>query len=228
MPEAPDTKDLPKMFLDDFSGLRRWAMDRSFRRITVASTKKSFADKSHYKKVRMPAAESSVLINNGLSFKLFDRTHNFWVAGRFSGSNALRHCTPPTPTSSPYTPLHFSVCGTHHTSNDVISRQADCPKELSLHEHMAYSGLRSGGLLQWLNIAREIASSSLSFRREEVHTLITQAALQLGPLSDGVREWHEDLDHLDFGRTLLRELDSHLEKIEANWLEEVTIRTIGM
>jgi hypothetical protein len=93
---------------------------------------------------------------------------------------------------------------------------------------MAYSGLRSGGLLQWLNIAREIASSSLSFRREEVHTLITQAALQLGPLSDGVREWHEDLDRLDFGRTLLRELDSHLEKIEANWLEEVTIRTIGM
>jgi hypothetical protein len=228
MPESSDKKDRPKKFLDTFSGLRRWAVHRSFHRITISSTKKSFADQSHYKKVRIPAAESSVLINNGLSFKLFDRTRKSWVVGRFFGSSALRHCTPPTPTSSPYTPLHFSVCGTHHTSNDVISRQADCPNELSLHEYMAYSGLRSGGLLQWLNIAREIASSSLSFRREEVHTLIAQAALQLGPLSDGVREWHEDLDHLDFGRTLLRELDSHLEKIEANWLEEVTIRTIGM
>ncbi|KAI0253215.1 hypothetical protein BJV78DRAFT_1302727 [Lactifluus subvellereus] len=226
MPKARHTQDRPESFLDAFSGLSRWAVHRSFHRITIASTTKSFADRSHYKSVRIPADESSVLINNGLSFKLFDRTRNSWVAGRFFGSSALRHCTPPAPTSGPYTPLHFSVCGTQHTSNDVISRQADCPNELSLHEYMAFSGLRSGGLLQWLNIIREIASSSLSFRREEVHTLITQAALQLGPLSDGVREWHEDLGHLDFGMTLLRELDSHLEKIEANWLEEVTIRTI--
>jgi hypothetical protein len=228
MPEAQDTQDRPQIFLDTFSGLRQWTAHRSFHRITVASTKKSFADQTHYKNVQMPARESSVLVDNGLSCKLFDRTREVWVEGRFFGSSTLRHCIPSTPTSGPYTPLHFYVCGTHHTSNDIISRQDDCPNELSLHEYMAYSGLRSGGLLQWLNIAREIASSSLSFRREEVHTLIAQAALQLGPLSDGVREWHEDLDHLDFGGTLLRELDSHLEKIEANWLEEVTIRTIGM
>jgi hypothetical protein len=119
------------------------------------------------------------------------------------------------------------VSGTEHTSNDIIACQADCPKEITLHEFIAFSGLRSGPRLQWLNIARELASPYLSFRREEVHTLVTQAAWQLGPLSDGVREWHVDLSISTFGNALLRELESHLEKIGTNWLEEVTVRTIG-
>ena len=92
---------------------------------------------------------------------------------------------------------------------------------------MAFSSLRSGPRLQWLNIARELSSTSLSFRREEVHTLITHAAWQLGPLVDGQRKWHIDLEIPSFGWTLLRELESLLERIEANWLEEVTIRTLG-
>jgi hypothetical protein len=119
------------------------------------------------------------------------------------------------------------VSGTQHTPNDILASQADCPEEITLHEFIAFSGLRSGPRLQWLNIARELASPYLSFRREEVHTLVTQAAWQLGPLSDGVREWHIDLNIPSFGNTLLRELESLLEKIRTNWLEEVTVRTIG-
>ena len=96
-----------------------------------------------------------------------------------------------------------------------------------LHEFLAFSGLRSGPRLQWLNIARELASPFLTFHREEVHTLVTQAAWQLGPLSDDVREWHLDLSFSTFGNAILRELESLLEKVETNWLEEVTVRTIG-
>jgi hypothetical protein len=120
------------------------------------------------------------------------------------------------------------VSGTQHPPNDIIAAQADCPKELSLHEFIAFAGLRSGPRLQWLNIARELASPFLSFRREEVHTLITQAAWQLGPLVDGVREWHVDLNISSFGKVLLGELESLLEKIKANWLEEVAVRTISV
>jgi hypothetical protein len=93
---------------------------------------------------------------------------------------------------------------------------------------MAFAGLRSGPRLQWLNIAREVPSPSLSFHREEVHTLITQAAWQLGPLTGSVREWHLDLGNPIFEKTLLQELDTLVGRIEANWKEEVTIRTIGM
>ena len=55
-----------------------------------------------------------------------------------------------------------------------------------------------------------------------------QAAWQLGPLSDGVREWHVDLGVSSFGNVLLHKLESLLEKVRANWLEEVAVQTVGM
>ncbi len=228
MPNASDNADKPKLLLDTFSGLRDWAVCHEYHRITIGSTTKSFRDQTHYKKVQIPADDSDVLLNNGLSFKLYDRKAKSWAARSFLESTIANFCAPLIPVSSPYGKIHSFVCGTHHTSNEVIAAQADCPPELSPHEYMAFSGLRSGPRLQWLNIARELSSPSLSFRREEVHTLITQAAWHLGPLSDGVREWHTDLGISSFGWTLLHELENLLGRIEANWLEEVTIRTIGM
>ena len=225
--KASGSADQPKLLLDTFSGLRDWAVRHTYHRITIGSTTKSFSDQTHFKRVQIPAKESNVLVNNGLSFKLYDRETNSWAEWPSLGSTITTFCTPPVPVSSPYGRLHAYVSGTHHTSNEVIAAQSDCPPELSPHEYMAFSGLRSGPRLQWLNIARELASPSLSFRREEVHTLITQAAWHLGPLSDGVREWHIDLEIPSFGWTLLQELEGLLGRIEANWLEEATIRTIG-
>ncbi|KAH9035653.1 hypothetical protein EDB85DRAFT_1889231 [Lactarius pseudohatsudake] len=226
MPNPTDRAE-PKLLLDVYSGLRHWAVRHDYHRITIASTTKSFSDQTHYKSVDIPADISDVLLNNGLSFKLFDRTSALWAAGPFE-STIADTCAPPIPTSTPYSKLHSFVSGTHHTSNATIASQADCPPELSLHEYMAFAGLRSGPRLQWLNIMREIPSPSLPFRREEVHTLITQAAWQLGPLSDDVREWHLDLSYPGFRKTLLKELDTLLERVKANWLEEVTIRTIAL
>ncbi len=226
MPNATDHAE-PKLLSDAYSGLRDWAVHHKYHRITIASTTKSFSDQTHYKSVRIPADDSDVLLNNGLSFRLYDHMANSWAARSFLRSDITNLCTPPVPVSSPYGKIHSFVSRTHHTSNEVISAQADCPQELSLHEYMAFAGLRSGPRLQWLNIARELPSPSLSFRREEVHTLITQAAWQLGPLSDSVREWHTDLGYPSFGRTLLQELEALLGRIEANWQEEVTVRTIG-
>ena len=225
---VPDLQGKPQVLLDSFSGLRSWVAPRpKDYRITIGSTTKSFSDQTHYKKIRIPAEESSVLVNNGLSYRLFDRNRRSWTIDSFSASNFSELCTPRIPPSGPYAPLHHFVCGTQHTPNNIIAAQADCPKEITLLEFLAFSGLRSGPRLQWLNIARELASPFLCFRREEVHTLITQASWQLGPLSDGVREWHMDLSVHSFGNALLRELESLLEKIRANWLEEVTVRTIG-
>ena len=225
-PSVPYSRDQPHVLLDTFSGLCRWA--KQDHRVTIGSTTKSFYDQTHYKMVQIPAREPSVFVNNGLSFKLFDRIRGSWAFVSFSESSIAGLCIPPVPTSSPYTCLHRFVSSTQHTSNEIIASQADCPKKVNLHEFIAFSGLRSGPRLQWLNIARELASPSLSFRLEEVHTLITQAAWQLGPLSDSVREWHLDLGISSFGNVLLRELESLLEKVRANWLEEVTVRTVGM
>jgi len=225
---VPDSHDRPKVFLNTFSGLCHWAtQSQRDSRLTIGSTTKSFSDQTHYKKVGIPANESSVLVNNGLSFRLFDRTRESWVEVPLSAPSVSGLCTPPILISSPYRHLHRFVSNTKHTPNDVIASQADCPKEITLHEFLAFSGLRSGPRLQWLNIARELASPNLTFRLEEVHTLVIQAAWQLGPLSNDVRDWHVDLSISSFGKALLSELESLLENIKANWLEEITVRTIG-
>jgi len=226
LPAILDSHDKPQILLDTFSGLRNWATKGH--RVTIGSTTKSFADQTHYKRVRIPATESSVLVKNGLKLEVYDGNRKSWVVSSFSETSIGHLCTPHVQTTSPYSRLHGFVSGTQHTANDIVAAQASCPKEISLHEFIAFSGLRSGPRLQWLNIARELASPSLSFRREEVHTLITQAAWQLGPLSDGIREWHIDLGIPGFGNALLRELESLLQTIQASWLEGVSVRTIGM
>ena len=223
---VPDSRDRPYVLLDTFSGLRRWAVKHH--RVTIGSTTKPISDQTHYNTVQIPAAESDVLVNNALSFKFFDRVRGSWVIESFAESSIMRLCIPPVPTSSPYSGLHRFVTGTQHTPNDTIASQADCPKEINLHEFVAFAGLRSGPRLQWFNIAREFASPFLTFRLEEVHTLVTQAAWQLGPLSDDVREWHVDLGISNFGNALLGELEFLLGRIKASWLEEVSARTIGM
>ena len=215
----------PKLHLDAYSGLRHWAVRHEYHRITIASTTESFVQ-THDRNVQIPADESSVLLKYCLSFKLFDRSSISCAAGPFVSTIAAT-CAPPVPVSTTYSNIHSFVSGTRHTSNEVIAAQADCPTELNLHEYMSFAGLRSGPRLQWFNIARELPSPSLSFRREEVHTLITQAAWELGPLSGCEREWHLDLGCPRFGRTLLKELEALLGRIKDNWLEEVTVRTIG-
>ena len=82
------------------------------RRITVRSTTKSFFDNTHYKMVGVPAEETSVLLNNGLSLKLFGRIRKSWMVMSFSVSSVERLCTPPRLRSGPYSSLHFSKFGT--------------------------------------------------------------------------------------------------------------------
>ena len=214
----------PGTLLEPSLRFKPWAVwHLRFHRVTIASTASQFVNQN----VTIPADESSIFVDNGQSFMLFDRQATSRVVESFSETCQAKFCTFPIPKTSPYNRLHRFVSGTQHTPNDIVAAQAHCPDKISLHEFIASSSLRCGPRLQWLNIARELASPSLSFRCEEVHTLITQAAWQLGPLSNGVREWHIDLNNSSFGKALLRELECLLEKNKANWQEEVTVRTIG-
>jgi hypothetical protein len=129
-----------------------------------------------------------------------------------------------------YNYLQYAVDQTTHKHNDTISNQKDCPINLGIHEYLAFSNLRCGSRLQWMNIARELRTRVLTFSREEVHTLITQAAWQIGPLSqdDHVREWHFELGLSDFGLVLVQEAKDLLNRVKANWMEGTTVKTISM
>jgi hypothetical protein len=227
-PIGLNSRNGPEVLLDSFSGIYGLGVkSRRYDRVTIGSSTMLFSDRTDGSLRGTPAEESSAFVDNGLSFKLFDRTRQSWVVASFSDSSSAKLCAPPVPTG-PYGRLHNFISSTQYMPNEIIGAQANCPGEINIHEFIAFSGLRSGPRLQWFNIIRELASPFLSFRREEVHTLITQAAWQLGPLSNGVREWHVDLGISGFGNALLRELESLLGKLPANWQEEVTIRTIGM
>ncbi|KAI0076422.1 hypothetical protein K474DRAFT_1755904 [Panus rudis PR-1116 ss-1] len=220
--------EVPKVKLREYGALSPYSRSASHSRLTLASTTKSFL-KSHYATVKIPATEASVLVNNGLSYRLFDNQESRWVSGAIrSSSLPASYGTFSIPDNSAYKYLEFALAGTSHTSNDIIARQADCPSQINLQEHLAYGGLRSGGCLQWLNLCRELVSNQLSFSTDEVQSLLLQAAWQLGPLDPTGNhwKWHDVLHDPDFGRTLVAGLNSRLDLVASNWRESGQVRMI--
>ncbi|KAF9474197.1 hypothetical protein BDN70DRAFT_334295 [Pholiota conissans] len=214
--------------LDDYDGLAKWLKKGVSGRIVFASTTKSFL-RSHYHDISIPAGASSVCVNNGLSFRLFDQNLDELVHSSFDVS-IDPYCTLRLPDNddNPYRHLQYAVAGTTHAHNSTIAAQGECPITLGIHEQLAFSNLRCGSQLQWLNIARELRTQVLTFSAEEVHTLFMQAALQMGPLfGDGsFRVWHAELTISEFGFTLIQEAEGLLSHVEANWMEINTVKTI--
>ena len=217
----------PPVLLRDYEGLTEWSKKGASGRITFGSESRS---QSH-QDVKIPAKEDSVFVKNGLCFRLYDSWKKEFVLSSFD-VNLGSYCTLylPQDGESLYRHLQSVVTHTTHTHNETLANQIDCPTNLSLHEHLAFSTLRSGPQLQWKNIVRELRTNLLTFSCEEVHTLITQAAWQIGPLSDDAftRRWHFELGVPDFGHVLIREAMDLLSRIEANWMEGTTVKTISM
>ncbi|KDQ56360.1 hypothetical protein JAAARDRAFT_70670 [Jaapia argillacea MUCL 33604] len=216
-----------KIEIADYVGLQDYIQARTnVGRITLASTTKSFLN-SHYQDHALPSTADATCLNNGLSWVLFDTISESFIDAPFAGCDTTPGCTLQLPLDGPYTDLQYSVTGTLHTSNQVIANQADCSRDLNLHEYIAFATLRSGHRLQWPNILRELLSRCLSFHREEVHLLMMQTAWQIGPLSnDDVWESHAELGSVKFARALLDQLQDLLRTIEANWAELASMRTV--
>ena len=118
---------------------------------------------------------------------------------------------------------------TTHTSNDVLSAQADCPTSLPLHEYITFGQLRSGASLQWINILRELRSRALNIRHQHFHFLSVQAASQAGQLelNSGGWIWHQELQDPFFCNKLLDELASLFVDLTASSLDGIAMNTIS-
>ncbi|KAG2137479.1 hypothetical protein DEU56DRAFT_945983 [Suillus clintonianus] len=218
----------PFMTLPKYDALQQYRTCHSRQRLTLASDAKPFT-KCHYSNTRIPTEDvDSVCVNNGLKFRPFDTITGAWAADVLLRCNASKLCTFLLP-KGPYNALQSYVAGTSHTSNEVIANQADCHKDMTIHEFLAFGALRSGPHLQWMNVLRELRARTLNFRREEVHILLAQTVSQVGPFSsDDDLVWHEELRSVPFLSTLLGELEDLMASVERNWLECVTISTIIM
>ncbi|PPQ73450.1 hypothetical protein CVT26_010200 [Gymnopilus dilepis] len=216
-------------FLRSYSPLQRWSsFDQDANRIVFASNAKSFHH-SHYRFVRIPAGEDTVLVNNGLHFRLYDSLKGELVDPSFR-IDIGQFCTFRLPAGdSPFSGLQYAISNTTHSHNVAVVDQTDCPSDVSAHEHLAFVNLRCGSRLQWMNILRELRTNVLRFSREEIHELLMQTAWQIGPLlhpESTTREWHLELTVPEFGRVFIQECDSFLSHVEANWTEGTAVKSI--
>jgi hypothetical protein len=209
--------------LGAYPGLRPYFKAHQRSHITLASTSSPLEREG----LVIPATEEQIRVSNSLVFFGFDTLAAVAVANACGDINIKRYCTYELQ-MGPYNNLQQYVDSTVHTSNDVLAGQADCNKDLSIHEFIAFGHLRSGGSLQWLNILRELRDRSLTSRCPEVHLLVAQASTQVGPFSSTDLNWHEELRHDTFGNALVHELESLVVDVEANWLEGVTMNSVAL
>ena len=93
--------------------------------------------------------------------------------------------------------------------NEALAAQRECHPKLPFQAFIAFTHLRSGGSLQWLNILRELRSRTLDFRRQEVYLLFAQVSAKVGPVDDtGELLWHQEMKVSSFCHALLEELKS--------------------
>ncbi|KAF8901480.1 hypothetical protein CPB84DRAFT_1815184 [Gymnopilus junonius] len=228
MSHKPPSRFSPYVTLEKYTGLTKWSKPGTSGRIAFGSATNSFLG-THHGTVHIPARQDSICVNNGLHFQLYDGTREERVALPFD-LDLTNFCTLQLHDDGEpmYQHLQEAVAHTTHTPNEIIANQSDCPETLNMHEHLAFANLRCGSQLQWTNIARELHTNTLTFRREEVHTLITQAIWQIGPLSlNGCqREWHYEATVPQFGHVLIREGKELLSHVEANWMEIAAVKSI--
>jgi uncharacterized protein YdcH (DUF465 family) len=222
----PETVAQPYCTLASYDATAQWSTQPRgpTHRITIAPWDRSFNASKE-----LPATDSIVCADNGLEFKLFDLNRKAWAAGVYSSISFANYVTFTLPNDSPYKHLTYALNQTGHTSNKVLADQSECPSTLSLHEHYAFGTLRSGPLLQWMNIARGLEEDVFTFSCEEIYLLHTQAAWQIGPLSQDsqLRDWHSDLTNPQYSRLLVKQSRRALNRFKSNWLEAISVRTLG-
>ncbi|OMP85161.1 hypothetical protein BK809_0000260 [Diplodia seriata] len=196
--------------------------------ITLASRTKPFL-RSHYHNQRVPVAFETIAVNNGLQYGLLDNSTKCWVLDQILPPSFDRYCISSLP-SGPYSNLQDFVDTTTRTPNESLAAQQQCHPGITAHEFLAFSSLRAGERIQWLNIIRELGSADLSFNAAEVHVLIRQAALQAGSRAENtvLREAHVPFEDPTFCAKLIGLLDGHLSNITSNWREQSRLATIAL
>lgn len=215
---SPPTQAKSKCFLlTDYQGLTRHLKSRADR-LQLASSTQPRAHTRHASQPVSDATEDSVCLSNNLKLIMQDAKSQHKAIEHLDKYDIQERCTLKLPQGS-YTTLQYAVNGTKHTSNEVISRQSTCPDGLTVHELHAFTALRSGHRIQWLNIARELISRTLNFGAQEVCLLLLQASLQAGPsaLQQVSRDSHIELEEEGFGQDILSALETAMTSIESNW-----------
>lgn len=131
-----------------------------------------------------------------------------------------------------YDSLQWTLNGTQHTQNEVLSRQNDCHIWLSLSEFKNFGSLRADGhRLQLRKLYAMIETESLSFEQLSVLSLVMQTLWEAGVSGDdgAIRESHIDFNDTKFASAMIELLDKCCEQQKNNWVSfnyQFTFNTI--
>ena len=182
-------------------------------------------------KLSFPVDRERCKMKDGIKWELMDCTKYCWVSAQKGNVEFGSYCTPSLADDGLYRTLQFAL-GTRHSQNEVISKQNDCPPNLTLQAYLSYGSLRADGeRIQWLNIARELKAPHLNLNSPEVVSLFLQAAWQAGPASDShldmlIRNAHQDLRRADFTKELLTGIENRFSLVLGNWKSDEVMRLL--
>lgn len=122
--------------------------------------------------------------------------------------------------------LQWTLNSTTHTQNQVLSRQFECPHNMSLSEFKNFGSLRADGhRLQLRKLYAMIETEALSFEKESVLMLIMQTLWECGVSGDGksIRESHTDFNDAKFCTTMIELLQKFIKQQKENWVSPLKL-----
>ncbi|KAL1791853.1 hypothetical protein ACET3X_009604 [Alternaria dauci] len=103
-------------------------------------------------------------------------------------------------------------------ANEVIASLFDCPTHFSIDEYKALSALPLGHSIIYSNILAQLAIPSVDWTKVETQCIVLQTVQQTGPSSQSIeRSSHSILREPSFGRAMLEQLETNLDRIRENW-----------
>ncbi|XP_031637089.1 uncharacterized protein LOC116349684 [Contarinia nasturtii] len=125
------------------------------------------------------------------------------------------------PVENEYKSLQWTLNGTHHTQNEVLSRQNECHERLTLSEFKNFGSLRADGhRLQLRKLYAMIETEALSLEQSSVLSLVIQTLWEAGIAGDdgAIRESHTDFNDSKFAAAMIELLDKFCEQQKKNWV----------
>jgi hypothetical protein len=200
------------------------------KRFELGSKKKPF-EVSHYRQLEgarlYAATKEMVCVHHGKSYDFYDTRLGDWTSKFLDCYDIEESCTFKF-TAQDFKSIQYSIERTTHWTNHTIANQAQCPE--SLTEYHAFSNLRVGNRLQWINILNGLMYRSFDFTRDEAFFLIAQASWQAGPplQFSARRDSHTLLEDTPFSRLLLSSLEIELSNVESNWQGAGSVRICAL
>jgi hypothetical protein len=223
---TPDIEhgESPKILLRSVPQLRRF-FSPTQSKFSMASVAKSFLV-AHYKAVSLPTTPRVAILPFAMKFSYYD-THSLrWSRNLPKELSFSHHCGIFLPKDSPFSKALTnlkSTAGYGPSSYGVIASQIDCPRDLNIHEFMAYQSLFFGTYTRLPTMLRELGSSNLNLSSLATACLFRQILWQVGPRQghDPLRQIHAEMQNESFCSKLVEEINRHLDIMSLNSRESL-------